>query len=174
MQGMLCKLLPVHFSCFPQVDAAEQARGYSPLTAAIARAASAEASRQPQATALAACAAQLLAAGADVAHAALDGSTPLHAAAEGGTVGCIDLLVRHGAPVNATDSAGRTPLAGAVLGRAPRVACTLRMLEHGASVPSGELVRPSRLYSLLDMQNFMAADSVQSTHVSLSLSCTAV
>ena len=132
-----CSTLPI--TC-PQVDAAEQARGYSPLTAAIARAASAEASRQPQAAALVACAAQLLAGGADVAHAARDGSRALHAAAEGGSVGCIDLLIRHGAPVDATDLTGRLALAGAVMGRVPRAACTLRLLEHGASVPSGDLV----------------------------------
>ncbi|PRW20575.1 E3 ubiquitin- ligase HUWE1 [Chlorella sorokiniana] len=130
-----------------QVDAAEQARGYSPLTAAIARTSSAEASRQPQAAALAACAAQLLAGGADAAHAAQDGSQPLHLAAEGGSVGCIDLLVRHGAPIDAADSAGCTPLAGAVLGRAPHAACALRLLEHGASVPSSDVA--SRLLACL-------------------------
>lgn len=75
-----------------------------------------------------------------MAHAARDGSRALHAAAEGGSVGCIDLLIRHGAPVDATDLTGRTALAGAVMGRVPRAACTLRLLEHGASVPSGDLV----------------------------------
>lgn len=86
------------------------------------------------------CAALLLEAGADVRHAAKDGSTAMHAAAEGGSVACLELLRRHDAPLDAADAAGRTPLEGAAAGRAPHPDCILYLLQEGAAVPSERLV----------------------------------
>lgn len=123
------------------VDAVEHSRCYTPLLAAVARGAVLEASRDPRASALVDCARALLSAGADVAAAAADGLTSMHAAAEAGSLQLLHLLQAHGAAVDATDAAGRTPLAGAAAGRSPNVPCVLYLLRQGAAVSSESLVR---------------------------------
>jgi ankyrin repeat protein len=61
----------------------------------------------------------LLDGGADPAHAADSGDTALHAAAMSNLPAVIQLLVEHGAPMNAQNKAGQTPLA-LTLPRAPQ------------------------------------------------------
>ena len=107
-----------------QVNAVESARLYTPLTAAMSRAAALEASRQPEAAAFRDCAARLIAAGADLQLASKDGSTPLHVAAEGGSQACTEMLLRAGAQLNAADSYRRMPLSGAAVRGNGRSSCT--------------------------------------------------
>lgn len=121
-----------------QVNAVESARLYTPLTAAISRAAALEASRQPEAAAFRDCAARLIAAGADLQLASKDGRTPLHVAAEAGSQACTEMLLRAGAQLNAADSYGRMPLSGAAVRGQRQV--VLYLLAQGAVVASAELV----------------------------------
>jgi ankyrin repeat protein len=74
----------------------------------------------------------LLAAGADVnAHSKMGhwGTTPLHAAAHGNQRPIAELLIEHGADVNALDSGGKTPLYHTTIHNATAAAKVLKL--HG-------------------------------------------
>ena len=78
----------------------------------------------------------LLSKGADVAHADKDVNTALHYAAGNGQSGTCEALVTAGAPVNATNRAGETPLTWlkqrARWSPAKHKACATFLAKHGA------------------------------------------
>ena len=74
----------------------------------------------------------LLKGGADPSRTDLDGRTALHIAAEEGHADIAKLLLSYGAPVNAADRWGSTPLRQAIRHQNPTVITLLR--EHDAVV----------------------------------------
>lgn len=71
-----------------------------------------------------------LAATAHVVNASQDGTTPLHLAAGSGRVEAVQLLIRHGARVDARRKDGKTALFEAAA--AGRINAAKALLEHGA------------------------------------------
>eukprot|EP00887_Chlorella_sp_A99_P000358 scaffold13.g358.t1 len=141
------------------VNAQESHALYSPLMMAVTRAAAHEAddgSGCPATVdAFLACAALLIAGGADVDLPAKDKTTPLHAASAGGSVTGQAMLLQSGADIEALDSSRRTPLLAAadkIRGReggTHHARAVMMLLSKGARVPEGKAGAVIEALSLL-------------------------
>lgn len=92
---------------------------------------------------------ELLTTGADVEEPQLLGMRPLHMAASLGCVGAVELLISHGANVNATDDQGQTPLHWASGGKDTKqehLAVITSLIKAGADVNAHDALGSTPLH----------------------------